>query len=138
MEVLARVSGLLLEKANIKLFKTGSLEEVTKLVNKKETKKQVVEDYYDFVAVTSCPTGVAHTNMAAEALERFAAQNKLKVKIERQAAQGTVNQITMEDMAKTKHVILAIGRTIEGTERFDGKKLIKVGVAEPMKNAQKL
>lgn len=128
-----------MEEENREIFKSGTVKAIeTVLKAKQENAIATNASHYDFVAVTSCPTGVAHTNMSAEALEKYARDNNLTIKVERQAAQGTVNPITQDDLEKTDHVILAIGRQIDGMERFDGKKVLQVGVAEPMKNSGKL
>jgi fructose-specific PTS system IIB-like component len=91
----------------------------------------------NIVGVSACPTGVAHTYLAAEALTKaFKAKNH-EVKIETQGASGIENEITPEDIKKADFVILTKDIAIKDEERFDGKKIIKVmsGVAIQKANA---
>ncbi|MDD9149850.1 MULTISPECIES: PTS fructose transporter subunit IIB [unclassified Sporolactobacillus] len=83
------------------------------------------------VGVSACPTGVAHTYLAAEALTKaFKAKNH-QVKIETQGASGIENEITPEDVEKADFVILTKDIAIKGEKRFEGKKIVRVmsGVA---------
>ncbi|MGY6172566.1 PTS fructose transporter subunit IIABC [Candidatus Mycoplasma pogonae] len=72
---------------------------------------------YDIVAVTACPTGIAHTFMAAEKLEQTAKAHNLRIKVETQGTEGAKNVLTPEDIKYAKGVILALDRAID-TERF--------------------
>jgi len=145
METLANISSLLMDKKNIEVFKKETIANVKKMLQIKVQKEtQKVQDIpkkdskYDVVAVTTCPTGVAHTNMAADALEKYAAENKIKIKVERQAAQGRVNDLTPEEIKGAKYVILAAGKQIEERERFEGKKVYETKVVAPIKNAKEV
>jgi fructose-specific phosphotransferase system IIB component len=86
------------------------------------------------VAVTACPTGIAHTYMAAEQLEKTAKAKGHTIKLETQGAMGIENELTKADIAAADVAIFAVDIEVEKKERFDGKKVIKVGVAEAIKN----
>lgn len=86
------------------------------------------------VAVTACPTGIAHTYMAAEQLEKTARRLGHTIQVETQGAMGAENELKAADIAAADGVILAIDINIEGRERFDGKRIVKVGVAEAIKD----
>ena len=80
-------------------------------------------------AVTACPTGVAHTYMAAEKLTEAALLYGHTIKVETQGAMGIENEITMEDVEEADIAILAVDITVDGEERFYGLKIIKVPVS---------
>ncbi|HMN41919.1 MAG TPA: PTS fructose transporter subunit IIB [Phycisphaerales bacterium] len=86
------------------------------------------------VAVTACPTGIAHTYMAAEQLEKTARAAGHTIKLETQGAMGIENELTRSDIAAADVAIFAVDIEVEKKERFDGKRIVKVGVAEAIKN----
>jgi len=86
------------------------------------------------VGVTACPTGIAHTYMAAENLEKAAKAAGHQIKMERQGARGIENELSAADVRNADVVIFAVDIEVEKKERFDGKKVIKVGVKEAIKN----
>ncbi len=94
-----------------------------------ETKKE-----YDFVAVTACPTGIAHTFMAKEALEAFAKKHNLYVKVETQGTDGIQNQLTSDDINNAKGVILACDRLIDFSRFYANKNVIEVSTLKAIKN----
>ncbi len=87
-----------------------------------------------FVAVTACPTGIAHTYMAAEQLEKTAKQLGHTVKVETQGAMGVENELSEADLAAADGILLATDIALEGAERFDGKSVLRVPVQEAIKN----
>lgn len=90
------------------------------------------------VAVTACPTGVAHTYMAAEAL-LIAAKNKAwTIKVETQGATGIENELTTSDIEKADIVILTNDITIKNEARFVGKKIVRVGANTAVRHADKI
>lgn len=89
------------------------------------------------VGVTACPTGIAHTYMAAEAIEEAAKAKGYEVKVETRGSVGVENELTAEDIAGADAVILAVDTTVP-MDRFVGKKLITVGVAEALKGSEEL
>ncbi|MBX3389252.1 MAG: PTS fructose transporter subunit IIB [Phycisphaeraceae bacterium] len=86
------------------------------------------------IGVTACPTGIAHTYMAAENLEKAAKAAGHQIKMETQGAMGIENELSAADVRNADVVIFAVDIEVEKKERFDGKKVIKVGVAEAIKN----
>jgi len=86
------------------------------------------------VAVTACPTGIAHTYMAAEKLEKTARALGHQIKVETQGAMGIENELSAADIAAADAVIFAVDIAIEQRERFDGKKVVQVPVQEAIKD----
>ncbi len=84
------------------------------------------------LAVTACATGIAHTYMSAEAIEKIGAEYGYEVKVEKQGASGIEDKITAEDVARASGVILAHDVALTGLNRFEGLKFIDVKVAKPM------
>ncbi|ARE86991.1 PTS system fructose-specific EIIBC component [Clostridium formicaceticum] len=85
------------------------------------------------VAITSCPTGIAHTYMAAESLEKTAKEKGIDIKVETQGSVGVENELTLEDVQEAHAVIIAAGTTVS-RERFAGKAILEVAVSEAIKN----
>lgn len=86
------------------------------------------------VAVTACPTGIAHTYMAAEQLEKAAKAAGHKIKVETQGAMGIENELTAADIKDADHVIFAVDIAVEKEERFEGKPIVRVPVVDAIKN----
>jgi fructose-specific phosphotransferase system IIB component len=86
------------------------------------------------VAVTACPTGIAHTYMAAEMLEKAAKAAGHEIKTETQGAMGIENELSSSDIRDADVAIFAVDIEVEKRERFEGKKTVQVGVAEAIKN----
>ncbi|PLR34634.1 PTS sugar transporter subunit IIC [Chimaeribacter californicus] len=85
------------------------------------------------VCVAACPTGVAHTYMAAEALEMLGKQRGHEIKVETQGSMGVENGITEADLARADAVILAADVAIINKERFNGLIKLECRVADPIK-----
>ena len=100
-----------------------------------ETKKE--SNGYEILAITACPTGIAHTYMAAEALEKMGTQLGHKVKVETHGSSGVKNKFTKEEIKNAKAVIIAADTKID-LSRFDGKKLVKAKVADGINKPQQL
>ncbi|EPS3399591.1 fructose-specific PTS transporter subunit EIIC [Vibrio vulnificus] len=96
------------------------------------------EGEYDIVAVTCCPSGVAHTFMAAKALEKAGAAAGIKIKVETQGQNGIQNRITDLDVANAKLVILAHDIQVKDAHRFANAKVIECSTKEAMKKAAEL
>ncbi|HAS8566177.1 TPA: PTS fructose transporter subunit IIC [Vibrio vulnificus] len=96
------------------------------------------EGEYDIVAVTCCPSGVAHTFMAAKALEKAGAAAGIKIKVETQGQNGIQNRITDLDVANAKLVILAHDIQVKDAHRFTNAKIIECSTKEAMKKAAEL
>lgn len=147
LEVLSRLSMLLMDPefcSKLRAAKTS--EEFLAVIDAAEDAKLAAENAkaaaaatadaagYDLVAITACPTGIAHTYMAAEALENKAKEMGLRIKVETQGSAGAKNVLTAEDIAGAKGVIIAADKNIE-LSRFDGKPLfscpVSRGINEP-------
>ncbi|GAU80015.1 PTS fructose transporter subunit IIC [Fusibacter sp. 3D3] len=90
-----------------------------------------------YVAVTACPTGIAHTYMAAEALQIAAKDLNVDMKVETRGSVGAENELTAEDIKQADSVIIAADTNVP-MERFDGKKVIVVSVKDAIKDAKGL
>lgn len=86
------------------------------------------------IAITACPTGIAHTYMAAEKLEKAARALGHQIKVETQGAMGLENELTRADIAAADGVIFAVDIDVEQRERFEGKKVVQVPVQEAIKD----
>ncbi|MBX4267481.1 PTS fructose transporter subunit IIC [Clostridium estertheticum] len=89
------------------------------------------------VAITSCPTGIAHTYMAAEALSMAGEEMGIEIKVETQGSVGAENQLTEADIREARVVIIAADTNVS-KERFEGKTIIEVGVKDAIKDAKGL
>jgi len=90
------------------------------------------------VAVTACPTGIAHTYMAAERLERAAKKLGHAIRVETQGAMGIENALSADDVRSADVVLLAAGIPVRDRERFEGKRVVEVSVQEAIRNAEKI
>lgn len=88
------------------------------------------------VAITSCIAGLAHTPMAAKALEKAGAKLGHDIKVEQQGAMGQVNEITKEEAQAADFVLIAADQTVTGMNRFEGKKVIKVKIGVALKKPE--
>ena len=127
-----------------KLRQVTSPDQVIELFNQASEKAEepaVVEpanEGGDFlVAVTACTTGIAHTYMAQEALQKVAAEMGVGIKVETNGASGVGNKLTAEDIKKAKAVIIAADKAVE-MNRFDGKPLINRPVADGIRKTEEL
>lgn len=88
------------------------------------------------VAVTACPTGIAHTYMAAARLEKIAKHLGHEIKVETQGAMGIENKLTENDIRQAQIAIFAVDIEIEGRERFHGVKVVQVPLQDALKNPE--
>ena len=86
------------------------------------------------VAVTACPTGIAHTYMAAEQIEKTGKALGHQVKVETQGAMGIENELSAKDIREADVVIFAVDIDVEQRDRFDGKKVVQVPVQQAIKD----
>ena len=84
---------------------------------------------FDIIAATGCPTGIAHTFMAKEALEKAAAERGLTIKVETHGQVGVENELTKSEIAGAKAVVVAADKDVQA-ERFAGKRMVSVGVSK--------
>lgn len=90
------------------------------------------------VAVTACPTGIAHTYMAAERLEKAAKKLGHTIRVETQGAMGIENALTADDLERAVVVLLAAGIPVRGRERFEHLRVVEASVQEAIKDAERL
>jgi fructose-specific phosphotransferase system IIB component len=91
-----------------------------------------------YIAVTACPTGIAHTYMAAESLEKTAKELGHEIKVETQGAMGIENELKPEDIRGADVLILAADIAIENLERFEGMPKIEVPVQLALKDPKSI
>lgn len=140
VRVLAELATLLLDKDFCaKLVQARTPEEFCHLIACQEqadksgspaTKKT---EHWRFVAVTACPTGLAHTYLAAEALQKAAQARGMSLKVETNGAAGVSHPLTTEDIAGADCVIVAADRTVS-TARFVGKRVVSVSATEAIRD----
>ena len=142
LDVLSRLSTLLMDtEFRQALYDAKSPKEFLECIDKAEAEKLGEEknanEQYEILAITACPTGIAHTYMAAEALEQMGEQLGHKVKVETHGSSGVKNKFTKEEIKNAKGIIIASDTKID-LSRFDGKKLIKAKVADGINKPKEL
>ena len=142
LDVLSRLSTLLMDKRfREELLNAETPAEFMLCIDRAERMKmnetKQKNSGYEILAITACPTGIAHTYMAAEALEKMGEQLGHKVKVETHGSSGVKNKFTKEEIKNAKAVIIAADTKID-LSRFDGKKLVKAKVADGINKPQEL
>lgn len=145
LEILSRLSTLLMdENFHRDLLAAKTAQEFMQIIDRaeeaafaEETQLAQGKAQYDVLAVTACPTGIAHTFMAAEALEKAAQKAGISVKVETNGSAGVKNALTAQDIAQAKGIIVAADKAVE-IHRFHGKKVIFVKVAQAIHHPDKL
>ena len=140
LQALAQLSTLLMdEDFRNSLIHASSKEEFLKLIDEKENVKEEVKEvtHPAVLAVTACPTGIAHTFMAAKALQQAGEALNVSIKVETNGQEGVKNQLTQEDIEHCKAIIVAADKKVE-MARFEGKKVIQVPVKDGISKAQEL
>ena len=142
IDILANIATLLLnEDFSEKLKTINSVEQLWALVDQYMAQEKVNtynENNPTIVAVTACATGIAHTYMAAEALQKSAAKLGINIYVEKQGANGIEDRLPKEIIKKAHSVLLATDVALQETDRFNGKPYIQVKVAETLKNSEDL
>ena len=142
LDVLSRLSTMLMDTDfKNKLISAKSKEEFLKIINETENEKfkeeTKQEQGYEVLGITACPTGIAHTYMAAEALEAAGKEIGHPVKIETQGQSGVKNKLTKEEIKNAKAIIIAADIDID-LSRFKGKKILKAKVADGIHKPKEL
>ncbi len=145
LDVLSKLSTLLMDdNFTQSLIHASSVDEFLAIIDGAESQKDhavKVEikpaDGFQVLAVTACPTGIAHTYMAAEALEKKAAELGIAIKVETRGSGGAKNVLTDEEI-KAATAILVAADTKVPMDRFDGKKVIECKVADGINKAEDL
>lgn len=139
IEVLAQLSSKLIEAGFIENFmkaKTPS-DALNLLLEQNEVIETKPADQGFIIGVTGCPAGVAHTYLAAEALEKGAAELGYQIKVETNGSIGIKNSPTSEEIAQADAIIVACDKQVD-MARFAGKKVIQTNVKAPIKDAKAL
>lgn len=105
--------------------------------NEEKPSARKVKGQYDVLAVTACPTGIAHTYMAAESLERKAKEMSISLKVEKNGAAGIKDALTPEEISNAKCIIIAADKQV-AMARFNGKQLIQTKVANGINKSEEL
>lgn len=151
LQVLSKLSVMLMdEQFTNSLINAGSVDEFLNIIDSAEKAKdekeaakeakepvEVKKDDVFIVAVTACPTGIAHTYMAAEAIEKKAKELGYQVKVETRGSAGAKNVLTDDEIAKATGVIVACDTNVS-TDRFDGKKVIECQVSDGINKTEEL
>lgn len=142
LDVLSRLSTMLMDtEFKNKLISAKSKEEFLNIINETENEKFKEEtkqaEGYEILGITACPTGIAHTYMAAEALENAGKEVGHLVKIETQGQSGVKNKLTKEEIKNAKAIIIAADIDID-LSRFKGKKILKAKVADGIHKPKEL
>jgi fructose PTS system EIIBC or EIIC component len=147
LETLALLSQMLMDESfRQQLMQAETKQQVVDIICRKEQdihgESESVSDAQSgggvkIVAVTACPTGIAHTYMAADALKKKADELGISLKVETNGSGGVKNRLTEEDIAEAAAVIVAADKQVD-MERFAGKVVIEVPVAEGIRNAETL
>lgn len=147
LQVLARLSTILMDdEFKEKLISAKSKKEFLDIIDTKESEKfpeesskevKTSKDGYRVLAVTACPTGIAHTFMAAENLEQKGKQLGIPLKAETNGADGAKNVLTKEEIEKAECIIIAADKNVD-MSRFDGKRVISTKVSDGIHKAEEL
>ncbi|MBN1045814.1 MULTISPECIES: fructose-specific PTS transporter subunit EIIC [unclassified Clostridium] len=148
LEVLARLSTILMdEKFRETLINCEDKDQFLKLIDEKEsekfpeevkeTKQTSSNGTYRVLAVTACPTGIAHTYMAAESLENKGKDLGVTIKVETNGSGGSKNVLTKKEIEEADCIIIAADKNVE-MSRFNGKRVIKTKVANGIHKAEEL
>ncbi len=146
LDALARLSMMLMDPSfKESLIKAKTVKEFIQLIDEKDDeldgkRKMVVEapkEGYRVLAITACPTGIAHTFMAAENLEMKGKQLGISIKVETQGADGAKNVLTEEDVKNAECIIIAADKNVN-LARFNGKPVIITKVADGIHKAEEL
>ena len=146
LEVLSRLMTILMdEDFRENLLKAKDADEFLKVIDEMEKEKYPDEakaeeksaEGYRVLAVTACPTGIAHTYMAAEALEKAGKKLGISIKVETNGSGGAKNILTQEEIAACDGIIVAADKTVP-MSRFEGKKVIRTKVSDGIKIPEEL
>ena len=149
LDVLSKLSMMLMDEEFTKNLRNASTaEEFLEIIDKADEEKKSVDERLSditkaddsqvkILAVTSCPTGIAHTYMAAEGLEKAAKAKNCYIKVETRGSGGVKNVLTDKDIEEADFIIIAADAKVP-MERFDGKKLIERQVSDGINKADEL
>lgn len=150
LDVLSRLSTILMDESfRMSLINAKSSEEFLSLIdnkenekfgeeeNQKKSEKASISNFPRVLAVTACPTGIAHTFMAAESLDKKAKELGISIKIETNGSAGIKNALTSEEIENCDAIIVAADKNVN-MSRFNGKRVIQTKVADGIHKAEEL
>ena len=143
LATLSRLSSFLMDPNFRKSLESAATEkEILDAIDAKEKEMEKEENptsssKQKILAVTACPTGIAHTYMAADALKAKAKEMDVNLKVETNGSSGIKNALTKEDIEEAHAIIVAADKQVE-LERFNGKHVIQVPVAQGIRKPQQL
>ena len=151
LEILSKLATMLMDDEFVSKLKNAmTVEDFLDIIDKAETKKDeenskqdvapatdIVSGNHLILAVTACPTGIAHTYMAAEAIEKACKAKGYQVKVETRGSGGAKNILTDEEISKADGIIVAADTNVP-MDRFDGKKVIECQVSKGINKADEL
>lgn len=141
LEALSRLSTLLMDSSfRSKIENASTKQQIIQAIQEKE-REMVKEEKQQFgkkiLAVTACPTGIAHTYMAADALKAKAKEMGVDMKVETNGSSGVKNELTQQEIEEAVAIIVAADKQVE-MDRFDGKYVIQVPVADAIRKPEQL
>ncbi|MGG3798751.1 PTS fructose transporter subunit IIABC [Metabacillus fastidiosus] len=138
LKALSRLS-LILMKAEVreKLIFAKTVEDVFGIIDFYDREENEQAEKAMVLAVTACPAGIAHTYMAADALKEKALELNIRLKVETNGSRGVENVLTKEEIEKAAAIIIAADKQVE-MDRFKGKHVLRAGVAEGIRQPEKL
>lgn len=146
LDVLGKLSVMMMdEEFSNKLRNAKDVDEFLKIIDEADEESRGIDSYgaevegakCSLIAVTACPTGIAHTYMAAEALEKAAIANNCSIKVETRGSSGAKNVVTDADIKAADCIIVAADTKVP-VDRFAGKKVIQVQVSDGISKADEL
>lgn len=139
LKLLSELSGALMyESFTTELHEAKTNEAFIEALNYKKEKTEITNYTKTVLAITACAAGIAHTYMAAEALEKAGKEMGIRVLVEKQGANGIEDKHKKEDIENADGIIFACDIAAKGMERYNGLNYVKVKVAEPLRDAKKL
>ncbi|AXM90411.1 PTS fructose transporter subunit IIA [Anoxybacillus ayderensis G10] len=142
LEALSRLSTLLMDASfRSKIENASTKQQIIQVIQEKEG-EMVKEEKQPYgkkkvLAVTACPTGIAHTYMAADALKAKAKEMGVDIKVETNGSSGVKNELTQQEIEEAVAIIVAADKQVE-MDRFDGKHVIQVPVADAIRKPEQL
>ncbi len=143
VDVLSKLSVLMCDEEFVSsIYNVTTVEEFFACIDKAEDKEDAKNGIapgsnFPVLAVTACPTGIAHTYMAEENLKKAASRAGVGIKIETRGSSGTKNELTAEEIAAARAIIVACDVNVP-MDRFDGKKVIQVRVSDGISRSDEL
>lgn len=140
LDILSKLSSYLLDEHFVfSILSATSFDEIKQIINDKENQEKETKQGEDYrvLAVTSCPTGIAHTYMAEEALYQAANKMGITIKVETNGSNGVKNKLTDEDIENCEGIIIAADKNVD-MERFIGKNVLIVNTKTAIRESEVL